>query len=414
MAAPARCARENPALGAVISGTIHMAAPFEQTLRALELDDGRPARVALAVTGACLLLWLGWFVLGRVTLYEVSSRARLEAAVTARDISPQGAGRLTASSLQIGRKVQAGEVVAELDATQEILELQEASARLQSLPAQIAAMNARIGAQAGAISADVGSSAAAIRSARAREEEAKVAADYAAEKDRRMRALGATGAIADIEAMRYATDARRARSARDALAADADKLQYEASLSRRQGEARVDELRQTLAALDAELVAARAASARLQAEIEAKRIRAPADGVIGQVQPVAAGAYVTAGQKLATIVPSGRLLIVAEFPTAHALGRLRPGQTARLRLDGYPWAQYGVVEARVARVAQEGRDGTLRADLEALPSAQVRAPLRHGMTGAAEVAVETASPAELVLRAAGQWLAPPTAGARRG
>src|SRR5205085_2168004 len=136
------------------------------------------------------------------------------------------------------------------------------------------------------------------------------------------------------------------------------------------------------------LAAGRATVARLRTQIEARQVRAPADGVIGEVQPLAPGAYVAAGQKLATIVPDGDLTIVAEFAPDGALGRLKPGQLARLRLDGYPWAQYGVVNARVARVAGEMRDGLLRADLVAAPDAAGRAPRRHGMTGSAEVAVE--------------------------
>ena len=360
----------------------------------------------MGLAGACLAAWLAWFGLGRVTVYEVSQRARLEAAVTARDVTSVQPGRLMASSLQIGRRVHAGDVLVELDATAERLTLQEELARLEVLPQKIATARAQADALERALVADRGSTEAALRSAQAREREAGASVEFADEKARRMRVLSATGAIADIEAFRYTTDARKARSAREALKADADKIGFDARLSQREREADLAALRQAAVTMEGDLIAARATAQRLQADIEARQVRAPADGIIGEVQPLAAGAFVAAGQKLATIIPDGRLTIVAEFAPAGALGRLRVGQKARLRLDGYPWAQYGVVEARVVRVAGESRDGLLRADLVATPGAQARVQLRHGMTGAAEVAVEKVSPAALVLRASGQWLAP--------
>ena len=362
--------------------------------------------MVMGLAGACLVGWLAWFGLGRVTVYEVSQRARLEAAVAARDVTSVQPGRLTVSTLQIGRRVQAGDVLVELDTASERLKLDEEVARLQTLPLKIATARTQAEALERAMSADRGSTDAALRSARAREREAGATLEFADEKARRMRVLSATGAISDIEAFRYTTDARKARSAREALGAESEKLSFDARLSQREREAELAALRQSVVTMEGDLVAARATAQRLQSEIEARRIRAPADGVIGEVQPLAAGAFVAAGQKLATIIPDGRLTIVAEFAPAGALGRLQVGQTARLRLDGYPWAQYGVVQAKVVRVAGESRDGLLRADLVATPGAQARVQLRHGMTGAAEVAVEQVSPAALVLRASGQMLAP--------
>lgn len=386
-----------------------MASPFSRTTRALALETSRPSLVVLGLAAALLTAWMAWFLFGQVTVYEVSRRARLEAAVTARDVSPVEPGRLVSSQLQIGRRVRTGDVLVELDATAERLRLAEETARLESLPQKIAAARAQADALQRGLAANRESADAAVRSAQAREREAAAGAEFAAEKERRIAKLQASGVLGDIEAYRYSTEAKKARSAHDALQAEAEKLTFDARLSQRQAEAQSDGLRQSIVAMEGDLVATQATVARLRAEIEARQVRAPADGVIGEVQPLAAGAYVAAGEKLATIVPDGRLTIVAEFSPASALGRLRPGQSARLRLDGYPWAQYGAVDARVVRVAGESRDGLLRADLIATPAAATRAPLRHGMAGAAEVAVERVSPAVLVLRASGQMLAPQAA-----
>jgi membrane fusion protein (multidrug efflux system) len=97
-------------------------------------------------------------------------------------------------------------------------------------------------------------------------------------------------------------------------------------------------------------------------------------------------------------VPSGDLILVAEFDPASALGRIRPGQAATLRLAGYPWAQYGTVSARVERVAGELRNGQLRVELRATRNAVHGVRLAHGLAGTVEVEVESLSPARLLAR----------------
>lgn len=109
----------------------------------------------------------------------------------------------------------------------------------------------------------------------------------------------------------------------------------------------------------------------------------------------------------------GESTAVADFPPA-ALGRLRPGQPARLRLDSFPWTQYGTVPATVAGVAPEIRDGRLQVELTLQPLATSRIPLQPGLTGSAEVEVERVSPAVLVLRAAGQRIAAPEPAGAQG
>lgn len=87
------------------------------------------------------------------------------------------------------------------------------------------------------------------------------------------------------------------------------------------------------------------------------------------------------------------------------MGRLRPGQYATLRLQGFPWAEFGTVKAQVERVADEVRDGTVRVEMTVLDTTDLRVPLRHGMPGTIEVAVEHITPAALLLRLAGQMVA---------
>jgi multidrug resistance efflux pump len=104
---------------------------------------------------------------------------------------------------------------------------------------------------------------------------------------------------------------------------------------------------------------------------------------------------------LGRVGPRGGFKVVADFPPA-ALGRIQPGQPARLRLHGFPWTQYGSVPGAVARVEDEIQDGSLRVELALHPDPASAIPLQEGLLGSIEVEVDHVSPARLVLRAAGQ------------
>jgi membrane fusion protein (multidrug efflux system) len=162
--------------------------------------------------------------------------------------------------------------------------------------------------------------------------------------------------------------------------------------------ARIADLERQISALMGERNALEATIPRLQAELDKRIIVAPADGTIGSLLPLQPGMNLTAGQRLATVVPEGDLQIVAYLPAPEALGRVREGQQARLRLDGFPWTQYGAIEARVVRVAEEDSEGKLRVELGSLSESVRTVALKHGLTGSLEVQVERISPLSLVFR----------------
>lgn len=165
-------------------------------------------------------------------------------------------------------------------------------------------------------------------------------------------------------------------------------------------------LRREAVELEGDLSVDAATIKRLEHDLEDRTVRAPVSGRIEEKLPFRLGTVVRAGEKLGTIVPPGETRIVAFVPVA-AVGRVRPGQAARLRLDGFPWTQCGTVAATVTAVGNEANEGLIRVELGVERAASPRIPLQHGQTGSVEIAVEQASPAVLVLRAAGQYLMSP-------
>jgi membrane fusion protein, adhesin transport system len=101
------------------------------------------------------------------------------------------------------------------------------------------------------------------------------------------------------------------------------------------------------------------------------------------------------------VVPDGEFVVVADFEPSAALGRVRPGQKAQMRLDGFPWAQYGTLGATVTRVGGEIRDNLVRVEFRPQAPVPKDIVLQHGLPGAIEVTLEQVAPAVLLLRSAG-------------
>jgi len=193
-------------------------------------------------------------------------------------------------------------------------------------------------------------------------------------------------------------------SARDALSSEILRLEMDAQTRIHQEQAEIENLKRESARLSGELETSKMTIARLKQDIDLHLIRAPASGQIGDVGALQIGTYVAVGEKLGTIIPHSELKIVAYFPPASVLGRIHPGQSARMRLTGFPWAQFGTIKARVSRVGSEIRDNQVQ--VQFTPELAKDSPIlmQHGLPGAIEVSIEQVSPALMVLRSAGQML----------
>jgi len=377
---------------------------FSRTTNSLASDTSHWALAAWTLGVLLLAAWLTWFTLARVTVYEISSKARIEVQQAAHAVVSVIPGRIATTRLVIGQEVRAGDILVELDVSSEQLRRTEEETRLAAIPVKIHSLRAEIALLESAKGEDEHAASAAADGARQRIAEAAAAVDFARSNELRLKAESDAGGVARVEALRAMSEMQKLSASREALAADVRKLEAEARTRVRQQQAQIEGLRRALATLDNEADMGRATIARLTAEIDKHIIRAPVAGRLGEIAPLRTGGYVAEGQKLATVVPSGDVQILADFDPISALGRLSPGQRARMRLKGFPWAQYGTISATVSRVASEIRDDLVRVELEVDTATLPSALMRHGLAGTVEVGVEETSPAILVLRAAGQAL----------
>jgi len=377
---------------------------FSRTSRALAADRHSSSLLRLALLLLLLAGWTLWFAGARVTTWVATERARLEVGRAAHSLESAVGGAVVDSRLAVGLEVQQGEVLLRLDATQPQLELDRERIRLQGLDAELAALGRMIDAEAGVGAKETAAVDASLEEARARFREADSAARYAEEARDRMERLRGDGMVSELDLSRARSEALKSRAAADALDLSLTRILREQEQRRGERDARVRELERDRAALAGAIATSRATMELLARRVDDCSVRAPVAGFLGETGPLRAGAVVVAGQKLATIVPAGELRAVAQFEPASALGRLKPGQRALLRLDAFPWAQYGSVAATVQSIASEVRDGAIRVELRLDSPTLGAIRLEHGLTGSAEVEVEQATPAQRVLRCLGEQL----------
>ncbi len=378
-----------------------MPVSFERTWRALDGDSPRAA--ALGIGFASLLLggWLAWFAGGHIKVYEVSRKTGLEAASAAYPVATPIEGRVVDARLELGRRVAAGEVLVELDAEAERLALAQSAARLASLHVQVADLRPEIEAREAALAAYRRATTLLVRESHANAEEAKAQTRFAESQATTRRRLADRQFVTREVVDEAAAKAEAGLASVRARETNTSRLAQEAEVEIADRRAAIAELQRRLAELEGLVQAEEAQGAGIRQQIALCTIRAPLAGRLGRVETLRTGAVVQAGQILGTVVPDGTVHAVAWFGSP-AVGRIRPGQHARLRLDGFPWTQYGTVSARVDSVGNDPLGDQVRVELTLEPASAI--PLGHGLSGVTEIEVERISPGRLVLRAVGRWL----------
>ncbi len=379
-----------------------MATPFSLTTRALDADHGRKAWLVWLLCGALLSAWLLWFFGAEVAVREVSRQARIEVMRAAHPLASAVAGNVLVNHLVLGQVVHRGDVLLELDASTETLQMQETEARMAALQPRMQSLQKEIDALSQAQRDDQQGTQAQDQAAEARLRDAASAAEQARDQAWRTTEQARAGFVSEAATRRASSDASRMSAVRDAASAERRRLRSEAASRRHEHNAHLEALQREILTLQGEAMTLQATRARLQRDIALRTLRAPVDGVVGDLPPLPTGSYVAEGRAVATIVPPGQLRIVGQFPPSAALGRVHAGQSASMRLDGFAWTQFGDAPATVVSVGKEIHEGLVRVELS--PStATTRLPLQHGLPGTVDIVIERCSPAALLLRTVAQW-----------
>ena len=385
-----------------------MPSTFSRSMRSLNADSFRGSKWGLLLAGVLLVAWTAWFLFADIKVYEVSDTARLEVARASHPVEAPVTGRVAATYLILGKEVQSGDLLVELDTQVERLQLGEEQARQAGVSGQLHSLRQELSAEVQASKEYQKAAGVALQEARARFREADAATKLAEDEAERTTALHSRGLLAEVVLLRARSETQKRLAAAEALILAVDRLQQEHQTEVSDRLVRLQRLKGEITRLEAEVTTAAARVERLKNEIERRHIRAPVSGRIGWIpENLQIGTFVDEGEKLGAVVPTGELKAVAHFQPATSMGRIRPGQLARIRLEGFPWTQYGTITARVTNVASEIRDGFLRVELTIQPDSTSTIPVQHGLRGSVEVEMERNTPVRLLLRAVGQRLTRP-------
>lgn len=381
-----------------------MATPFNHTVHALIAGSRHHRGGSMAAATVVLGVWLIWLFNAEVRIYKTAASS-LQAESDIHTVEATVEGRVIATHMTVGRQARAGDVLVELENEMTQLKLAEHRAKLEAASEQHRAIEAELAAEQNALTTMRNTMPMVEAERRLRYEQAQEAAWLAKEELMRWRRLRESGlGASEMQIVERESVVRQRRSEAEELRVAMKRSQLDQRAAETDRRARIERLRRDAAQL-AGLVAATVEVVQ-QVEQEAQHyiLRAPVDGPLADVADLRPGMMVRSGDRLASIVPSGNLKILADF-TPEVMGQIRAGQPASLRLDGFPATQYGRVMASVQRVAQETRAGKLRVELAISSASHYRAiPLQHGLLGTVDIEVERISPALLILRVAGALL----------
>jgi len=87
-----------------------------------------------------------------------------------------------------------------------------------------------------------------------------------------------------------------------------------------------------------------------EGRLELASVEMPVAGTIAELKVRNPGEIVAPGAVIATIVPSGVPLMVEASATNQDVGFVHPGVEARVKVDAYPYQQFGTARARVTKL----------------------------------------------------------------
>ena len=108
-----------------------------------------------------------------------------------------------------------------------------------------------------------------------------------------------------------------------------------------------------LSAIEGEMAELAARIPALESRVERTSVRSPVDGVINRLNYVTADAYVSTGDVLLEIVPTGSDLIVETRINPKDIAEIVIGQDVKISLTAYDPSKYGRIDGRVASVSAD-------------------------------------------------------------
>jgi hemolysin D len=327
---------------------------------------------------SCVLSAWAWF--GQI--HEVShAQGRLIPKGEVYKIQPVTQSEISKIEVKEGQSVKAGQVIATLDDRLAIAEVDRltqslAGDRLQLIQTEGLMDRTRLEAETrrAIAKAEVQAQTATIAQAQAKVSTTQqilplLQATTAAYHSRleRLKPLVAAGALAEDrlfeveqalhqrqqeitqnqgELKQALTESDRLRAGLAEKQAEGQKSALEAQQQLQQLQIEASQLRAKIAGAETEL---RAAQTRLKQTF----LYAPVAGTVTTLKVHNSGEVAQAGQTIAEISPAGAPLVLSALLPSREAGLVRKGMTVQIKLDSFPYQDYGIVSGKVTSVSPD-------------------------------------------------------------
>ena len=378
---------------------------------ALELLETPPSPVRIAgiwLISAAFTCALAWSYFGKLDIHAIA-QGRIQPSGRSKVIQPLEPGKVVAILVENGSKVNAGDVLLELDPTETGADRDAQTRELESLRAESARRRTTLEAASAIgtsfsprkIMFDDGISDAVRRREQAvhasdlaqlKSSKASLEAQYAehlATRDKLTASIKSRDKLLALskERVDMRTGLNEQGSLSRALVIEV-LAQYEQQVTQQVGEK--GQLAETEAQLqtasrkieeavsqfindqtgklaEAERKADRTAQDLVKASAKNARatLKAPIAGTVQQLAVTTVGQVVSSGQSLMTVVPSDGPIEIEAMIQNQDIGFVEPGQEAVIKVEAFPFTRYGSIQGtvqRVSRDAVEERDAQAMAD----------------------------------------------------
>lgn len=367
---------------------------------ALELIETPTSPIVLASLWFVCIAFssvLAWSYFGRLDIYAVAN-GKIQPSGRSKVVQPFEAGKVVAVHVENGSRVEAGDVLVELDPTETTADRDVQARELEASSAEVvrrrtavsiarsAALETRqIDFDAGAgqlvrrreegmLAADIGQLASALNSLEAQ------LSELAARRDRVTMTIDSRSKL--IKVLKERVDTRQTLDAsgqgyrskvidalqefereQTTLVGDQGQL-IEFDANKRSIEAKIEEtLAQFVREQTDKLSEAERKTDRLRQELikantknERTRLTSPISGVVQQLAVTTLGQVVSGGQSLMTVVPQDAPVEIEAMVLNPDIGFVEVGQPVTIKVDAFPFTRYGTLEGTVVNISRDGVD----------------------------------------------------------
>ena len=296
-------------------------------------------------------------------------------------VHPTAMGKIAVLAVDEGQPVEVGQIVAELETTVQVNEverLKEALAAERSQLAQKAVLLERIQlearTQAAIASANKQAHVAAIAQTEARARMSRqllgqLETDVEASevRVRRIKAFVDRGAISreyfftaeqklrdgQQSMTRQTGELEQSLTEINRLQAELDRKRAEAAKAQHEIQQQAQRLELEMTELEAGIAEKERLLARAEAELEQRFLYAPVSGTISSISVDNIGEVVQPGQTIAEISPEGVPLILSAVLPDKEAGFVEIGMPVQVKLDAYPFQEYGIIAGEVMSIAPD-------------------------------------------------------------